>query len=296
MAAHPAEDLDRSAHRTDRAERPRSRAGRGGSPRRQRAGGSARQEQRADEMAAAAVVLLRRRLACLVGADRDVLGAVIRGEVAAPERDHGRRQRGKCGDGFLREKTELRATGDARRRGAGDDRHRDPRPLERETCLGEGAAHVGEHRERLGEPQRAADERRRHVRCKPALDAGGRADRAVGCADSGAPRGWTVHEDPVRESHAAEPQLVHAVRVPCCDGLPSGARPHRGRAAGRRAHPRRHRRTRRGGEDDARPDGSRSPDRLDGRVLGRRRVRSRSARAGGRRAARPRRSSNVRLL
>ena len=191
-------------------------------------------EQRADEMAAAAVVLLRCRLARLVGADRDVLGSVVRGEVAAPERDHGRGQRGKGGDGFLREEPELRAPSDARRCRSGDDRNGDAWPLEREARLGEGAAHVGEHRERLGEPQRAADERRRHVRREPPLDAGGRADRAVGCANRGAPRGRTVHEDPVRESHAAEPQLVHAVRVPCCDGLPSGARTHRGRAAGRR--------------------------------------------------------------
>ena len=55
-------------------------------------------EQRADEVAAAAVVLLRRRLAGLVRADRDVLGAVVRGELAAAERDHGGRERGERGD------------------------------------------------------------------------------------------------------------------------------------------------------------------------------------------------------
>ena len=79
-----------------------------------------------------------------------------------------------------RQEPEARAAGDARRGGAGDDRDRDPRPLERKPRLGQRAAHVREHGERLGEPQRAADERRRHARREAPLDAGGRADRAVG--------------------------------------------------------------------------------------------------------------------
>ena len=299
MAAHPAEDLDRGAHRTDGAERSRSRAGRRGSPCRERARGGARQQQRADEMAAAAVVLLRCRLARLVGADRDVLGSVIRGELAAAEGDHGRRERGEGGDGFLREEPELRAASDARRCRSGDDRNRDPRPLEREASLGQRAAHVGEHRERLGEPQRAADERRRHVRRKPPLDAGGRSDRAVGAREprrptrSGRARGRRSRE-PCRRAAASpcgEGTVLRWTPVRCS----TSSRPREQRATG--LDPRRHRRARRGGEDDARArwfPGAQivSTDEFwDGEG-----VRPRSPRAGGRRAARPRRRGDVRLV
>ena len=50
-------------------------------------------EQRPDQVRAAALVLLRARLAVLVGPDRDVLGAVVGGELAAAQREQRRRER-----------------------------------------------------------------------------------------------------------------------------------------------------------------------------------------------------------
>jgi hypothetical protein len=49
-------------------------------------------------MRAAALVLLLARLAVLVRADRDVLGAVVGGELGAAQRDDGRSERRDPGD------------------------------------------------------------------------------------------------------------------------------------------------------------------------------------------------------
>src|SRR5438270_105464 len=53
-----------------------------------------RRHERPHEMPAAALVLARRALPVLVAADRDVLRAVVRGEVPAAQREHRRRDRG----------------------------------------------------------------------------------------------------------------------------------------------------------------------------------------------------------
>src|SRR5262249_50823837 len=82
-ALHPAEDLGRCGDRTEGAR---------GGPRGPHVPGRLAGEevregggrgQGADEMPAAALVLLRSRRVVLVGADRDVLGAVVGGELAA---------------------------------------------------------------------------------------------------------------------------------------------------------------------------------------------------------------------
>ena len=59
-------------------------------------------EQRADQVRAAAFVLLRALLAVLVRPDRDVLGAVVGGELAAAEREHGRSERERAGEELAR--------------------------------------------------------------------------------------------------------------------------------------------------------------------------------------------------
>src|SRR5205823_3721602 len=84
---HPAEDLRRRCERSEL--RGKSRGGtqmlrRSG---RQRVADRRRRKERADEVRAAALVLLRAQLAVLVGPDRDVLGAMIGGEVGAAKRE-----------------------------------------------------------------------------------------------------------------------------------------------------------------------------------------------------------------
>src|SRR5580765_1339754 len=102
MTLHPAEELGGSGDRADG----RSGAGRRAIPRR-RSGredvaDGGRREHRAGEMRAAALVLAGARLAVLVAADRDVLGAVVRGKLAAAEREDTRREREQAGDQLLR--------------------------------------------------------------------------------------------------------------------------------------------------------------------------------------------------
>ena len=188
--------------------------GPGGRAGRERARRRAREQERADEVTAAAVVLLRGRLSRLVGADRDVLGAVVGGELAALQGDGGGDERGNRRDGLAGGEAEPRAARDAGRRGTGDDGNCDAWPLEREAGLGQRPPHVGEDGECLGQAQGPSDEGRRHVRREASLGAGGGADGAVGSAHGRAPRRGPMDEDPVRESHASEPQLLHAVRVP----------------------------------------------------------------------------------
>ena len=60
----------------------------------QNVGDRGRREERPDEMPAATLVLFRRALPLLVGADRDVLRAVVRRELARTQREDGRRDRG----------------------------------------------------------------------------------------------------------------------------------------------------------------------------------------------------------
>src|SRR4029450_2080397 len=65
----------------------------GGRGARARVRDGGRGDERADEVAAAALVLLRRARAVLVRANGDVLGAVIGREIAAAQRERGRRDR-----------------------------------------------------------------------------------------------------------------------------------------------------------------------------------------------------------
>ena len=75
-----------------------------------------REQHRADEVRAAPLVLLRPRLAVLVRADRDVLRAVVAGELAAAERERRRRDRQHRGDELARGGTQGAALDDLQRR------------------------------------------------------------------------------------------------------------------------------------------------------------------------------------
>ena len=73
-----------------------------------RTGDGAREQQGADQVRAAAVVLLARRLAGLVRADRDVLGTVVRGQLLAAERDEQIQSLTTRADSLAAEATEQR--------------------------------------------------------------------------------------------------------------------------------------------------------------------------------------------
>src|SRR5438067_1995729 len=80
---HPAKDLGRRAERAELRRRARGIAPALGDARRERIADRGGGEDRADQMRAAALVLLLAPLAVLVAADRDVLRAVVGGEVRA---------------------------------------------------------------------------------------------------------------------------------------------------------------------------------------------------------------------
>ena len=71
-----------------------------------------RREHRPDQVRPAALVLTGARLVVLVRPDRDVLCAVIRGEVVVAQRENGRREREQARHEFLGDRTELRAADD----------------------------------------------------------------------------------------------------------------------------------------------------------------------------------------
>ena len=209
MARHPAEDLDRRRDGTDRADRAR----RGAVARRHLLGGEiargVRQEHRPDQVRAAALVLLRARRAVLVRADRDVLGAVIRGELAAAQRERRGREREGAREQFARERSQPRPLDGLEHDSAADHRG------EHAAAAPSGAAPPGsaaldlrQQRERLGEPRRPAQQR--------VPDRGGAEPLAprhdlqlavVGPHRAGPGLG-PVHEDAVRKRHATEPDGI----------------------------------------------------------------------------------------
>ena len=171
-----------------------------------------RRDERADQMAAAALVLLRRARAVLVRADRDVLGAVVRGELRAPHREHRRCKGKQPRHELLRSGPQARLANGAHgdRRG----RHRDEHApaLHRHLRPRQRPLHLRQQRERLGEPRRPAEQRARDARRAKALQCRRDLDLAVGVADRARPGARAVHEHAVRESHAAEADLLVAHR------------------------------------------------------------------------------------
>ncbi len=192
---------------------------------------------------AAAFVLLRGRPVLLVAADRDVLGAVVAGERAVPDGEHGRGGGKERAEELLRRVVEAappqELDGD---RGA---RHRRERgaALERHLRVRERPLDARKHREGLDEPGRAAQKRHRHARADEPLALGRDLHVPVGGADRTGPGSRPVDEHAVSERHPAEPDFLVAFlshprqgsRRSPARGAPGSSRlPHRGRAHGRR--------------------------------------------------------------
>jgi hypothetical protein len=118
-----------------------------------------RGEKRAEQVRAAALVLLLTRRAVLVGADRDVLGTVVGGQLAAAQRQRGRDERRQGRDrlpGRRRQRPRpARETGDPC---AGDHRRQHAGTLERQPRLGKLPPDLGEQHEHLGELGGAAEQ------------------------------------------------------------------------------------------------------------------------------------------
>ena len=110
--------------------------------------GRGRDEQRPDQVRAAALVLLRALLAVLVRPDRDVLGAVVGGELAAAQREQRRRERERAGDelarGRARGRSERRTTWTVTALASVAASTRGP--LERQARLRQAPAQLGEER------------------------------------------------------------------------------------------------------------------------------------------------------
>ncbi len=100
-----------------------------GRPRGKHVPDRARGEHRADEVRAAPLVLAWARLAVLVAPDRDVLGAVVGGKLAAPQRQNRRPERDDTADELLRDVAEPRPAHAARHDRRPEHRREDARPL-----------------------------------------------------------------------------------------------------------------------------------------------------------------------
>ena len=164
----------------------------------------ARRHKRAHEVGAAALVLARARLAVLVASDRDVLGAVVGGERGAAQGEHGRGKGDDARDrlaGGRREPAAAEAAHDERARPEGG---RHPRALVREPGVGQRAAHDGHEREHLGDPRRAAQERRCDVGGDERLAPGGDLEDAVLAAHGAGPVPGAVHEHAVLERKSSQ--------------------------------------------------------------------------------------------
>ena len=208
---HPGEDLGRGA----RARRRRADAG--GPAQRARAPGCEGvadrrgEQQRADQVRAAALVLLPARLAVLVRPDRDVLGAVVGGELGAAERQHRRRERerarraARCAAGPSRRASARRWTASAVATIAPSTSG----PLERAAAppaarAGSGAGAANASSRRAG-PRSSG-----FVTSAPRSASCARRDPelAVVGADGDRPGGRPVHEHAVLQRHPAEADLL----------------------------------------------------------------------------------------
>ena len=214
VALHPAEDLDGSGDGSDRPGRTRD-ASSGAGAREAialpiaevtRSGPTRCVPQRSCSLAALAAV-------AFVGTDGDVLGAVVGREV-------GPRRAITAGASDMRPARNSRAPGSIRV---------EPRTTRTVVALASmvastAAARTGiappaarderrEQRERFGEAQRPAQERRLNAGRELRLGAGRRLQRAVRQAHRAAPRRRAVDEHAVLQCHAAQADLSRPFRV-----------------------------------------------------------------------------------
>ena len=157
-------------------------------------------------MRAAALVLLRPRLAVLVGADRDVLRAVVGRELASAQRERRGREREDA-------VTSSRAAGrsEARSQALQDDRASPS--IDASTCgrshgssaCGQRALDLRQQGERLGQPRGAAQDRVLDDRAAEPLAPRDDLQLAVVVRTAQAQAVGPVHEHAVCERHASEP-------------------------------------------------------------------------------------------
>ena len=159
-------------------------------------------------MGAAALVLLGGRRVLLVGADRDVLRAVVAGERAAAHGHDRGPDREQAGDELLRGVAQVGAADDVNGgRGTGH-REQDAASFEGQLRLGQPALEARQDGEGLGKARRAAQQRDVDARADQALSLGGDLQVAVLGAHSAGPGCRAVHQHAVPQSHPAETKLV----------------------------------------------------------------------------------------
>ncbi len=167
VAGHPAEDLGRRGDRADLRGGARLAPHPLGREPGQRVADGGGGDERPDEMAAAALVLARRLLAVLVRTDRDVLGAVVGGELGAAQREHRGRERDEPGHQLLRDGTQPARLADPAHGGRGaDHRAEDAAALDRQLRRRQAPLHhaAGARAPRRAGPGRAAPGSRRSRR------------------------------------------------------------------------------------------------------------------------------------
>src|SRR5215213_3257535 len=230
---HPAKELGRDREAAER----RGRTGRaavlsryGGSDRVRR---GRRDEQRPDQMRTATLVLTRAWLVVLVGADRDVLGAVVGGEIVAAQREQRGREGEQPGRELFRDGREAGAADDAHADGARQHRAHDPWLLERQLRLRQAPLQRRQDGDGLEQARRPTENRVLHRVTDQPLALGRNLDRSVGQTNRGRPCRGAVHEHAVLERHPPKAELLlgHTISVAA---VPS-------REARPEAWPRRHR-------------------------------------------------------
>ena len=180
-----------------------------------------RGEHRRHQVRAAAVVLLGGLGGVgvlLVGRDRLVLHAVVGGQLAAAQ-GHQRGGQAQQRDGGLAAGAGRRALGARGAHALADGGAADCRRahhaqrlhvLHRQARLGQRPLHQRDHRQRLGQLDHAAHAGHAlgALGAEVRLAAGGHLDLACVGAHRGGPVRGAVHEQPVAQRHAAQPQLV----------------------------------------------------------------------------------------
>ena len=172
-----------------------------------------RNEERAHEMPAAALVLLGRALPVLVATDRDVLRAVVRGELARAQRHHCGRDGDERRQQLPRDRPQLRLAQHADEYRRAEHRAERARVLHRQLRGRKLGLDLRQQQKRLGEPGGAAEQRALDPRRLQALARRCDLDAPVLVPDRARPRMRAVHEHAVRESHAAEPDFLLGHRL-----------------------------------------------------------------------------------
>ena len=261
VATHPAEHLDRGADGADRADRAGGRSRAGGRPRGERTRGTRRRSRGPTRWPPQRSCSFVAGSPCLVRSDRDVLGTVVGGELAAPQGERGRGERGERGD---------RLAGEEARRDAGA-------AAAAAAPTTTAAATPGA---RTGSAPRAAPAGRPGRRRTPRPAEAGRGRRASARPGRTAASPRRRRGSPVRPRTAAPHAVGPWTSTPFASAIPPSrsfsiprgyrdlvdARPVLELIAAastrRRPRPRRYRRPRRRGKDDAGPDDPRGAGRV----------------------------------